>query len=249
MLVSQCVDLLDITTPNLLKWCDWIMIIMDNQNQEVEEKVYEYQRKNHDKIFVRRSSIPHKLFARSGRELSYHERWKLAKGIIRNDIFVNLRCILGWKKPGYDKIDIVLMPDHDVIFTDFLPELLERFWNSECRAISMKHVDVINDLKTITSSPIGHHVHIVKYSPELAGLPRRFFALYYPLERKDLMFVAYYSVHLAYLTEKNRIWRAENWKTDNVVENKTYKLDKTVEQTSPNEINNILHTCKNCKSI
>ena len=37
MLVSQNVELLDITIPNLLKWCDWILLVMDNETEEVEE--------------------------------------------------------------------------------------------------------------------------------------------------------------------------------------------------------------------
>ena len=240
MLVSQCADLLDITIPNLLKWTDWCLIIMDNQSKEVEEKVYEYQRQNHDTMFVRRSSIPHKLFSKSGKELNYHERWKSIKGVVRNDIFVNLRCILDWKKKGYDHIDILLLPDHDVIFTNYLPELLERFLDSDYKAITMKHIDVINDMKTITSSGIGHHVHIVKYNRELAGLPRRFYAIYHPLQRKDLMPAQYYSIHLAYFTEKNRKWRADNWKNYNVMERKMYKLNKSVEETNPSEIINVL---------
>ena len=236
MLVSQSVDILDYSLPNLLKWCDWMLIVMDNQTSEVEEKVYKYQRENYNKIFVRRSSIPNKLFSRKGKLLSYHERWKSAKEVIRNDVFVNLRCILDWKKEGYDKIDILLWPDHDIIFTDSLPKLLEEFIDSNKRAISMKHVDVFGDLKTIAVSNMGHHVHVVKYSRELAGLPRRFFALYHPLSESDLLKVDNYTVNLAYLTDENRKWRRKNWKTDNVDGSKFIKIDRDIRELRPNEI-------------
>lgn len=236
MLVSQNAEVLDYSIPNLLKWCSWVLIVMDNETDEVREKVYKFQKQYYNKLFVRRSSIPNKLFSRNGKELTYHERWKSVKGVIRNDVFVNLRNILDWKKPGYDKIDILLWPDHDVIFTDHLPELLKEFIDSDKKAISMRHIDVINNLRTIAKSDIGCHVHVVKYSSELAGVPRRFFALYYPLCESDVMRVEGYSVHLAYLTEKGRRWRRENWKTDNVDSHKLINLNRSVVELSPKEI-------------
>lgn len=240
MLVSQQVDILEISVNNLLKWCDWILLMMDNQNKEVEEKVYELQRKYYNKIWVRQSSIPHKLFSRSGNELTYHKRWKSIKGVVRNDVFINLRNILDTRMKGYEKIDILLFADSDVIFTNYLPELLNKFWLSDKKAISMQHIDVVNDFYTIRKSNIGHHCHIFKYNEELAGLPRRFYAMYYPLRGEDLMSVENYSVHLAYFNDKIRKWRNDNWKNINLEGEKLYKLPRSVEKMSSDEIKEIL---------
>lgn len=236
MLVSQQSDILDITIPNMLKWSDWVLILMDNQTKEVEDKIYKYQTKYYNKIFVRRSSIPDKLIYKSGEEMDYRRRWKAVKGIIRDEVFINLRRILDMKMPGYDKIDILIWPDHDEIFTDYLPELLNGFISSDYKAITMKPVEVVGDMRTIRRESMGHHVHIMKYSRDLAGLPWRFYAIYFPLVFKDLMRVDYYSVHLAYLNDDIRGWRNENWKKDNVVNDKLYKLDKDAEHLSPEEI-------------
>ena len=44
MLVSRNADILDITIPELVKLCDWVMILMDNESDEVEKKIYYYQK-------------------------------------------------------------------------------------------------------------------------------------------------------------------------------------------------------------
>jgi hypothetical protein len=240
MLVSRNADLLDITIPNLLKWCDWVLILMDNETPEVEYKVYKLQNENHSKMFVRRSSIAHKLFYRSGEEMNYRERWKGVKGIIRDEVFVNLRRILDLGMKKYNKIDLLLWPDSDEIFTDYLPELLEEFWNSNYKAISTKPVDVVGNMRTIKRESMAHHVHIMKYNRELAGLPRRFFAMYYPLCHSDLMKADYYSVHLALLNDKIIKWRQENWKIEDISKTKFYKLNEDIEHFSPSEIKLIL---------
>lgn len=240
MLVSQSVDLLELSIVNLLNHCDWILVVMDNFSGEVEEKVYELQKKYYSKIFVRYSQIPRKVFTRRESLLDYRQRWKSCKGAIRHGVFSLLKDILALDMPGYNKIDILLWPDHDVIFSDYLPELLKEFIDSDKKAISMKHVEVIGDMNTVMATNIGHHVHIMKYSSELAGVPRRFFALYYPLTRHDLMFADYYSVHLAYLTKQNKKWREENWKRDMSVDVKTYKIPLSAEKMKPEEIKNIL---------
>lgn len=246
MLVSQSSDILDISIPNLLQFCDWVMVMMDNESPEVVEKVNNFQKQYYDKIWVRRSSIPSKVFSRHGNLLTYHERWKSCKGVIRNDVLNSLKSILLLGQKGFEKIDILLWADHDTIFTDSLPELLEKFIDSDKKAISMKHVDAIGDMRTIAESSIGHHVHVLKWDDSLSGLPRRFFALYYPLTESDVMKVDGYSVHLAYLTDKNREWRNKFWKTDNI-KRKLYHLDKSVVEMKPEEINNI--TCENILRI
>lgn len=239
MLVSQNHELLDISIPDMVKRCNWCLIMMDNESQEVEDKVCEYQKKYNRKIFVRRSSMPSRFLIK-GKEVDYRRRWKAEKGVIRDEIFINLRKILDYKMKSYDKIDILVFYDSDEIFTDHLPELLEKFWKSDYKAISMKPIDVVNDMRTIKREGMGHHVHIMKYNRELAGLPWRFWAMYFPLRWGDLMRADYYSVHLAYFSTKSREWRNNNWKFHDAENCKLYPLPKNVYEMTPEEINNIL---------
>lgn len=241
IMVSRNHELLDITISDLLKRCAWIIIQLDNESKEVEEKVYEFQKKYYDRIFVRRSSITDTVLTKSGRELTYRKRCKQIKGWIREDVFINLRRILEWNKPGYDKIDILLFPDSDQIFTDYLPELLEKFWESEYKAISMIPIEVVGDMKTIQRTVLGHHVHILKYNKDFHAFPWRHFALYHPLSPSDLMRANYYSVHLPYLTEDLRNWRKENWKEFDAEKSQLYKLPKSAEQMRPEEVEEVLN--------
>ena len=238
MLVSRNTQLLDITIPSLLKYCDWVLILLDNESDEAVQIVEKYQREHYDKIWVRRSSAPHNIITRGGNIASYHDRWKGLKGTIRDDMFTNLKKIT--KNKGYDKIDILLWPDSDEIFTDYLPELLETFWKSDKKAITMRPVDVVGSMRAIKRESMSHHVHIMRYSEELVGLPWRFNALYYPLTREDLMVVSHYHVHLAFLNNESAEWRRKNWKTDNAQECRLFQLEKDVCQLSPDEIYNIL---------
>ncbi len=239
MLVSQHASMLDITIPNLLKYSDWILIMMDNETKEVEERVYEYQRKYYDKIFVRRSTVPMQIIDRKGNAISYRQRSKSMKGVFRDDVFVTLRRILSMKKEGYDKIDILLWPDSDEIFTKYLPELLDTFWESKYKAISTRPVDVVGNMRTVKADGMGHHVHILKYHDNYSAFPWTQYALYHPLGRTEALKAAYYSVHLAFLTEDIREWRHKNWKSYNIETSDLWKLEKDVEDMSPEEITNI----------
>lgn len=236
MLVSQDSEMLDITIPSLMNQCDWALIVMDNETREVEDKVYAYQKKYYSKMFVRRSSIPSILISRKGSALEYRRRWKSTSALIRDDIFIGLRRILNEKKPGYDKIDILIWPDADVVFTDYLPDLLSSFLDSSYNAIMMRHVDVVGDMKTLRKSGMGRHVHIMKYSRELTAYPKRFFAVYIPLSRSDLLNVDYYSVHLAHLTEYSREWRNKNWKSMDLIGSDVWSADRDIRHMSPIEI-------------
>ena len=239
MMVSRNPEILDISIPNMMKWCDWALILMDNESKEVEDKVLKYQQKYFNKMFVRRSSIPSQCIDYKGREISYRRRCKAVKGIIRDDVFINLRRILDWKKPGFEKIDILLWPDSDEIFTDSLSELLEGFIASDKKALMTKPVDVVGDMQTVKQDSMAHHVHILKYSRDLSAYPWRYFAIYHPLVPNDLQKVSYYSIHLAYLTESIRKWREDNWKKDQSMTSDLWKTDKSVEHMTPEEINNI----------
>ena len=237
VLASRNAKILEITLKNMLKFCDWLLVVLDNEDREVTEMVNFYNERNYSKMWIRRSCAPHQVIGRFGELLDYRGRWRALKGWIRDDVFINLRRIVN-SDPSY-KIDILIFYDSDEIFTDHLPELLHKFQQSDKRAISMKAVDVVNDLFTLRSEHKGHHVYIMKYDQALAGLPRRFYALYYPLERKDLMFAENYSVHLAYLTPENREWRSNNWKKHELDGCNLWRLNKSVLEMRPEEITNV----------
>jgi len=238
MAISRNPEMLKITIPNLLKHSDWVLLLLDNESEEVLDLALDFQKKNYYKIWLRRSSIPHDVIFRDGKPLNYHKRWKAVKGIVRDEIFINLRRSLALGQKGYDRIDMLLFPDQDEIFTDFLPELLERFWESEYRGIALKMVHVVNDMRTIKDDIMRHHVHIMKYSQDLSGFPWQFQNMFHPMTWDQIMKVQYYSVHLAYLQPEERNWRKQNWKNNNLVGCDLWKLNADVICLRPEEIAN-----------
>ncbi len=270
MLVSRNDELLDITIPNMMKWCDWALILMDNESYEVVNKVYKLNKKYKGRLFLRRSSFPHKILTRRGDIQDYRRRWRNLDGHVRDEIFMNLNNVDISRLPAdvrktfrqlqvlhaekkiqnrakddflsFVKIDILLLPDSDEIFTDYLPELLERFSNSNFMAIKTKPIDIVGSMKTIKRQSMSHHVHILKYHKNYRGWPKQYFAMYKPLGPGDCMRATYYSVHLPYLNKKIVDFRLNNWKGYTPIDEPVWDLDKDVTKLSPDEIIKILKT-------
>lgn len=239
MCISRDVDILNITIPNLLKYCDWVVLLLDNETPEVLKLALEYQEKHYGKIWLRRSSFPHDIVRGRGKILDNRHRWKAIKGYVRDEVFFHIRRILDMRHgllEEHKKIDILLFPDQDEIFTDHLPELLERLLESDKRGISLKMVHVVDDMFTIKEDAMGPHFHIMKYTRELAGYPWQFFNMFHPITGSQIMKVNYYSVHLPYLTASSRKFRNENWKKLGLKGAKLWTLPKSVVEMSPKEI-------------
>jgi len=242
MLVSRNSDLLDISIPEMMRWCDWALILADNEDDETVEKILKYQRKYWGRIFYRRSSFPHVIYTAKGDIQDYRRRWRNLDGHVRDEVFMNLKRILEWKKRGYDKIDILILPDADEVFTDYFGELLEKFDASDKLAIKMKPVDVICSMMTIKDRSMSHHVHVLKYRDNYRGWPKVYFAMYKPLRPGDCMRATYYSVHLALLNKDVRKFREENWKRYHATDEPIWFLPKSAIKLSPDEITQILKT-------
>ena len=236
MCVGRDVDMLNITIHNLLKYSDWVVLLLDNETPEVMQLVLDYQRKYYGKIWLRRSSFPHEIVRGPTKSLDHRHRWKAIKGYVRDEVFFHIRRILDLKSDKYSKIDILLFPDQDEIFTDYLPELLEKLWDSNKQGVSLKMVHVVNDMFTIKQDLMGPHFHIMKYTRELRGYPWQFFNMFHPITGSQIMKVNYYSVHLPYLTTSSRKFRDENWKKLRLDGAQLWTLDKSVVEMSPKEI-------------
>lgn len=239
MCVSGNIEILNISILNLIKHSNYVLLLLDNETDEVNNIVLEYQKKYYHKVFVRRSSIPNKLINKNGNVLDIHKRWKSIKGIVRDEMFVNIRRMI--KMNLIPNIDILLIPDADEIFTNYLPELLDRLWISDKKGVSLKMVHVVNDMFTIKKDIMMNHLHIVKWSDDLCGYPWQYQNYMHPLTTYDTINVDNYSVHLCYLTQKQREWRNNNWKNNNLLGCELWKLPKIVTEMSPEEINNIFN--------
>jgi len=234
--VSKNPEISEMVIKNLLKYCDWILVMVDNESEEIIEKVLELQKEHYNRMFVRRSSMPHKIIRRNGEVLPTRNRWKCVKGWVRDEIFVNLKRIQKYTSDKFKDIDILLFLDADEIFTNHLSVLLENFWESEYKAIAFRHIHVVNDLMTIKKDTMRPHVHAWKWTPDICGIPWQWQNQMHPFTWDETLKANYYSAHLCYLTSEERKWRKDNWKKNNLDGCDLWTLDKPVYELSPQEI-------------
>lgn len=239
MLVSKETDILDYSIPNLLKWSDWILIMFDNEAKNTEQIVLDYQKRYPDKIRIAYTGLP-KLTEEQETENNKGllKRFKRLHGPIRQSVFDYLQdCV----KNKNERIDILLWPDADEIFTDSLPELLEKFWAmSDKRAISMRWITVFENMKTIFSKSKGGHTRILKFAMDFTAIPHVSYSHYVPLTKEDRLGCNYVLIHLAQMTHENRMKRRAKWKYGTKPGEPLHTLEKDIREMTPIEIRETL---------
>ncbi len=245
MLASYEGELLHYSIPNLLKWCDWVLIMLDNYSRKTRKIAWEYKKKYPARVRLSYTNLPKstkKQFRLSPSEKIQKggilRRYKQKASLMRESVFNYTRQCLE----NGEKIDILLFPDADEIFGDTFPSVLENFWEQkERKAITFKPSSVFGDMKTIKGRSMSPHVRVLRYSPEFTAVPYRNFANYFTLaERKDKLGCRYVMVHLFDLLPETRKWRKAHWKRPTKLEEPLWKLDKDVRKIRPEEIRSIL---------
>jgi len=231
LLVSRCGTILHYSIPNLLKWCDWILLMQDNINEETKQIVDQYKKRYPNRIRLAESGFPPAtLQQETGRQGLLH-RFKSIQGKVRETVFSYLREV-----HKTEPIDILIFPDSDEIFSDYLPKLLEEFWaKPKVKAITMKPVDPFCDFYTIPDRSMTGHTRIMRFSPELTAIPYRTACYYRPLTKQDRMGNNRVLIHLCNFKERMD-WRVKHWKKIPHGSWPLWKLSKDVRTMTPDEI-------------
>ena len=236
MLISREGNILHYTIPSLLRWCDWVLIILDNENKESRRIAQHYRGIYPNRIRIARSGFPRATQRDEMRVRGLFQRFKKLQGPIRETVFKYLRNCLA----NGEKIDILVFPDADEIFSDYFPKLLNDFWkNKKVKAITLKPVGVYGDIKTIMRKSMSGHTRVMKFFPELTAIPYRTLCCYKPLTRKDRMAITRVLIHLAHLTSERKNWRKKHWKFKYRPDEPLWKLDKDINKMSPLEIGEV----------
>lgn len=233
MLVSRSGVILEYSIPNLMKWCDWVLIMFDNENEETREVVNRLKNKYKDRIRIANSGFSRATEEQEKDPRGLFHRFKPLQGPIRETVFQYMRDV----ENSGEKVDILIFPDSDEIFSDSLPKLLQEFWEmKEKRAITMKPVDVFGDLMTINNRSMTGHTRIMKFSHDLTALPYRTACYYRPLTKQDRIGSTKVLIHLAGLTREKRKWRNNHWKPNAKESEPLWRLPKMIYEMSPDEI-------------
>ena len=233
ILSSREEDILHYTIPYLLKYCDHILIMLDNENEETKRIATEYQKKYPQIIELSETKLERSTKEQEDVKRGLFRRFKPWQGKIREKVFEYLR-----EKHKEKKIDILLFPDGDEIFANYLPEILIDFWNrKDKKAITMRPVSVYGDMKTISKMTMAGHSRIFKFFPELSGVPGQGFCHYHPLTKVDRLNTVKVLIHLFMLTKKKIRWRQKHWVDRTPLpEVPLWKLPKNVEEMEYEEI-------------
>lgn len=234
-LCSRAGKLVEYCLGSLLKNCDKILIVLDNPDDATKTIVENYAKK-YTQIEIIFSPFP--CTSAEEDEAGIKRRFKNLQGEIRDLIFKRLREMYG----NGEKIDLVLFPDSDEMFSDNLPNLLCKFVDSNFKAIVMKAVDVFGNFDAIHREGMTGHVRILKYFPELTALPYRWRTNYMPLRREDKMGDDFTLIHLSLLTPESLDWKIRYWQADGEEIKKwpLWRTGKDVRQCVAGEIHEIL---------
>jgi len=235
-LISRGGKVLHYTIPCLLKYCNKILLMMDNENEETRNIAYEYQKKYPNRIHIAETGFPRATLKQEKDPRGLFHRFKPLQGPIR-------QTVIDYLRNTNEKIDILIFPDSDEIFSDSLPKLLEDFWAMpDKKAITMKPVDVFGDIMTIHSRSMTGHTRVFKFAqlPDLTAVPYRTACNYRPLTKADRIGSNRVLIHLASLNTEKRNWRAKHWKPNAKNSEALWRLPREITKMTPDELREIL---------
>ncbi len=219
---------------NLLKWCNHIVIVQDFPDLLTDKIIRSYKEKYPDIIQF---------------EYFRHDIIRTAKNCRRREKITRELIVehkLAMVKKIHEEIksvDILLCPDSDEIFTDYLPEMLEKFWESDYTSICTKSIDVQNTFYLIHNKGMMSHWRIYRYQPDIHFTPRRYQDHYYPFPAKNAWRGLNGGfIHLPQLNEFQELKKGMGHKmTLDVHPNtKFWKLDKPAYKLTPDEYKEVI---------
>lgn len=234
-LVSRGGEMLNITIPELLKWCDWVLLMMDNENDETRNICNKLSEQYKGRIRIEHTGFPFATPEQEKEPRGLFHRFKPLQGPIRETVFKYFR-------EHQDEVDILIWPDSDEIFSDSFKQLLIDFNGmDDKKAITMKPVDVFGDMNTIHSRSMTGHTRVFKFFSELTALPYRTACNHRPLTKSDRIGSNRVLIHLCSLSLGKRDWRNLHWKPNAKNSEALWKLPRNIKTMTPNELREILH--------
>lgn len=209
-------DLIRYTLDNLLLHCLKVVVLLDNNDEYTEGVILEYKELYPDIFDVIYSSVP-TFGVDDLKPGTMKARLNSRQGEIREQVLKRLREL-----NKEQKIDILLWPDGDEMFTDDFINSLDKFIESDKKVMMIRPITIFDNFETIRCRTLVPHGRVYKYIPELTALPYRGRTLYLPYTREDAYRDVHTMIHLPYLTSDSREFR------------KVYTGKNTAESTANN---------------
>lgn len=195
-IIRYCLD-------DLIKYCDKVLVLLDNYDKETEKIILEYRHK-----FPQMRVIYSKIESSEKDEEHGTLKCRLnhKQGEIRDQV---LREIFKMNKE--EKIDLLVWPDGDEIFTDYLwHEELPKFWqNNNLDVLFTGSITPFNSFKAVRNKGIVAHAKIFKYRSDMTALPYRNRCFYHPFIRDKAKKIGKTLIHLALFNDEIRALRRQ----------------------------------------
>jgi hypothetical protein len=239
VLVSRVGETLNLTIENLLLWCNWILIMLDNEDENTLNVVNNLKKKFPNRIKIERSGFKRLEKINENKPGILLQRFKRLQGPIRETIFKYMR-----EEDKKKKIDILIYPDSDEIFSNFFEKLLLDFWNmKDKQGIKMRCVWPFGDFKTIGKTKMCSHVRVFKFNPKITTYPWRHDWLRNPtpFNSKELLRNENILIHNSHLLDSMIKWRTTLWRSFPSLSIPLWSLNKDIREMSSEEIKNKLN--------
>jgi len=233
VLLSRSSHVMHYCIKDLLKYCNKVLLVLDNEDEETQKIAYRYAEKYRE-VSVIHSNIPGTTKEQEDADrMCVYGRFKALQGAVRQVVLNELKK----RTDAGEKIDLIIWPDHDECFSGNLPNVLEKFWNSPYKELTMKAVDVFFDFTTIHNAGMTNHGRIWKYDTNLVADPHRWGCHLIPIGRADRTGDAYTLIHLSLLGKDMIDWKQKYWsRTTMDMHLPLWRVGKDVRECTPKEI-------------
>jgi len=185
-------ETLHYTFDNLLRYCNHIAVLADCPDEKTEKFVLSYKEKYPDIFEIGYSTVP------PLRDKNHvRRRTKVYASQLNEE-----KLALIKKINEKEKVDILLSPDSDEVFTDNFPQLLKDFWESSYTSINARPINVYDKVDIIVDRGMASHYRVYKYVDSIHFTPWRYRGFYYPYRGSESMILGTgLFVHLNKLAE------------------------------------------------
>lgn len=221
---------------DLLKYCNTVLVLLDNYDEKTERIVLAYQKKYKDRFIVAYSNLEG-----TTRKEEKHVHASMKRRLNNRQPEIRGRVLEEVKKlHKKKKIDLLIFPDADECFTDYFPFILKRFWYAkDKKVLFIKPITVIDGFDAFKGRTLAPHTKAFKYRPDMSTNPYRFRGFHQPFKYEEAMTIKNGYVHLAFLNKKITLFRKQYSGRVMRPDDEVWILDKDVRRFSPAELTKI----------
>lgn len=187
---------------DLIRYCDKVLIMLDNFNEVTKKIVLSYKWRYSDKVTVFYSKVARLELKQEQTRGLLKQRLNHHQGEIRDQVLQ-----MAKEMYGRQQFDLLLWPDGDECFSHNIGDKLTEFWNSDRHVLFLRPITVFDSLKIIRKHTLSPHAKVFKYRLDMTALPFRKRGFYHPFKPEQIMRANGYLIHVPLISKESRAFR------------------------------------------